>query len=66
MAKLFELSAQFYVIVDFPVEDNHGVPVVTEDRLVAMRQIDDLQSGGAQRNSLRAIEPALVRPAMLQ
>jgi hypothetical protein len=37
------------MIVDFSVEDNRCIPIVTQDRLIPAFQIDDLQANRAQR-----------------
>src|ERR1017187_2021404 len=52
------------MIVDFSVEDNRRVPIVTQYRLVPALQIDDLQAYRAQRRFAAFEDSLLVRPAM--
>src|ERR1035437_2991085 len=52
------------MVVDFPVEDNRRIPVVTQYRLVSAVQIDDLQAYRAQSRFAAFEHTLLVRPAM--
>ncbi len=50
MAQRFKLTPQFRVIIDFSVEDQDGVAIVTDHGLIAMFEIDDLEAHRAQRD----------------
>src|ERR1035437_485883 len=52
------------MIVDFSVEDNRRIPVVTQNRLIPALQIDDLQAHRAQCRFAAFEHTLLVRPAM--
>ena len=64
MAALFQFRAQFHMVVDFAVEDDHGVAVRRYDRLVARVEIDDLQPRGAERYQVGLEDALLVGAAM--
>ena len=49
-------------VVYFADEDNRRAAVIAHDRLVAARQVDDLQPYRAQRNFAALVYPLLVRP----
>jgi hypothetical protein len=52
------------MIVDLPVEDDRCIAIVTQDRLIAATQVDDLQPHRAQRRLAALENPLLVGPAM--
>src|ERR1035437_1736300 len=52
------------MVVDFAVEDNRRIPVVTQDRLVPAIQIDDLQAHRAQRRFAAFEHTLLVWPTV--
>src|SRR5664279_3106172 len=52
------------MIVDFSVEDNRRIPVVTQYRLISTAQIDDLQAHRAQCRFAAFEHTLLVRPTM--
>ena len=54
------------MVVDLAVEGDRRIAVVADDRLIAARQVDDLQPHGAQRRLAAFENPLLVRPAMGQ
>src|SRR5271156_3702582 len=62
----FELRPQLDVIVNFPVENQDGIAIVADHRLIAARQIDNLQPHRPQRNMRRFPHTLLIRPAMRQ
>src|SRR5580658_249186 len=66
MADLFQLGAQFQVIVDFAVEDDKGVAIGRKDWLVAALEVNNFQAGGAERADFGLEDTLLVRSAMDQ
>src|SRR5690349_4250111 len=54
------------MVVDFAVERDRRVAVFAHHRLIAARQVDDLQPHGAQRRQSSFEDALLVRPAMRQ
>ena len=58
------VPAQLQMIVDFPVEDNRSVAIITNDGLVSALQINDFQARRAHGENARAEHSALIRPAM--
>ncbi len=50
MTEPFQFAAQFQVVIDFAIEYDRGVAVRRGHRLIAQRQIDDLQPGRGQRH----------------
>jgi len=66
VAEAFEFGAKFLVIVDFAVESNDRIRVITRDRLVAGLDINDFQSRRAERDDPGLEHSLLVRSAMNQ
>lgn len=66
MTQSFQIGADFEVVVNLPVECNHGVAVIGNDRLVAAREIDDFQTDGAESGVAAVKDAALIRPAMTE
>ena len=66
MSAPFELRAQFRVIVDLPIEDDHRVAVFRPYGLVAGIQVDDFQAGRAKRDQVGLEDALLVGAAMYQ
>ena len=64
MTKRFQLGAQFQVIVNFAVEDDHGIAILREDWLVAAFQVNNFQARGAQGANFGSEDALLVRAAM--
>src|SRR5262245_41838481 len=64
MTQTFQLGSYFPVVVDFSVKDDRRIPVVTQDRLIAAIQIDDLEAHCAQRRLASLKRAMLVGPAM--
>ena len=58
VTKLFELAAQFQVIVDFAVEDDGGVTIGRSHGLIAQCEVDYFEAGGGEGN-LGSFEDAL-------
>src|SRR5260370_32195273 len=52
------------MVVNFPVEDNRGVAIIRNDRLITTLEVDNLQSRRAHRKYARAKHAALIGPAM--
>src|ERR1035437_10672703 len=52
------------MVVDFSVEDNRRIPVVTQNRLIPAIQIDDLQAHRAQPRFAAFEHTLLVRTTM--
>jgi hypothetical protein len=48
IAERFQLRPKFKMVIDFPVEDNHGVAIARSNGLIARSEIENLQSGCAQ------------------
>jgi hypothetical protein len=63
-AERFEFAADLKVIIDFTVENNHGVAVFRKNRLIAGRQINNLEAGRAERTGSRSKHSLLIRSAM--
>src|SRR5262249_25880879 len=61
-----ELQAKLGVIVDLAVKDENQVAVLTDHRLVAVEQIDDLQAHRSQRDILRFVHTVLIGPSVYQ
>ena len=53
VAERFQLGAQFQVVVDFAVEDDHGIAIVRKDGLVAAFEVNNFQARGAQASRCR-------------
>jgi hypothetical protein len=66
MPKPLEFRSQFTMIVDLPVKHQNGVTVLTEERLPARREIDNLQSHGSERDALGFIGALVVGTAVHQ
>ena len=62
MAETFQFGAQFEMVVDFAVEDDGRAGA--GDRLVAAVEIDDLQSGRAERHQSGFEDSLFIGPAM--
>jgi hypothetical protein len=65
MAKLLKFRAQFGVIVDFAVEGDDHVAVAREHRLVAVAEIDNGKTRGAERNQIRLMKALLIGTAVM-
>jgi hypothetical protein len=61
MAKLFQLGADFEVVVDFPIEHDDGVAIGSRDGLIAVLEIDNFQACGAHRANGGLVNTQLVR-----
>ena len=46
MPQFFQLGPQLHVIVNLAIENDSGVPVFRQNRLIAGVQIYDFQAGG--------------------
>jgi hypothetical protein len=66
VAQGFEFVPEFRVIVDFAVEDQNGIAIITQHGLIAVFQIDDLQADGPQRHQGGLPNVLAIRPAMSQ
>ena len=64
MAALFQIPAQFQVIVDFAVKGDDGVAVLGQDGLIAALDVDNLEPRRAQRDGLGLKDALLIRAAM--
>ena len=60
----FEFCAEFCEVVDFTVEDNDGVAVLSDDRLIAGAEVDDLEADSAQGYSCVLKDPLLIGTAV--
>jgi hypothetical protein len=63
-AERFELAADLKVIVDFTVENNNGVAIFRKNRLIARRQVNNLEAGRTERADSRSKHSLLIRSAM--
>ena len=66
VAKAFEFPTQLEVVIDFAVEDDDGIAITREERLVARSEVENLQSGCAHRTQARVENSLLVGSAMRQ
>src|SRR5580698_10221189 len=66
MPRALKLLPQLAVVVDFAVENQDGIAIVTDHGLIAVLQIDDLEAHGSQRDIRRFPNALLVRTAMSQ
>src|SRR6266550_3001350 len=64
VAELFQLVAEFAVVIDFPIEDNPGAAVLIVDRLLAAFQIYDRQPAHTQADALAEVEAIFIRATM--
>jgi len=64
MAVLFELAADFQMIVDFAVEDDAGVAVVGNDGLITGVEVDNFQTSGAEGKKRGGEDADLIGAAM--
>ena len=65
MTTFFEVSADFAIVVNLPVEDDCDGSLLVEDRLFAGEQIDDRQPAHAQRDAVIEQIAFRIRPAMV-
>jgi len=61
-----QFEPQFGMVVNFAVENDDTVAAGVVNRLVAGLQVDDFQTGGAERDRGRFVHTLLVRSAMQQ
>jgi hypothetical protein len=61
-----ECLANFEVVINLSVEDDRGVAILRVDRLIAPRQVDDLETCCTERAALRLVKTLLIRSAMQQ
>jgi hypothetical protein len=66
MTARFEFSAKFQMVVNFAVEDDNGIAVFREDRLITFGKIQNLQPCGAEMTARRPVYALLVGAAMEQ
>lgn len=59
-----QFAAQFAVVVDLAIEDDHRPAITGMHRLRRSGQVDDRQTPMAQRHARRRPYPAAIRPAM--
>jgi hypothetical protein len=64
VAARFEFRAHFQMVVNFAVEDDDGIAIRGENRLVAGIEVDDFQAGGAERDEVSLEHTLLVGAAM--
>src|SRR6267378_4026906 len=64
MPQFFEFGPQLQVIVNLAVENDSGVAVFRQNRLIAGVQIDDFQARGAHRKKIGLEDALLVGAAM--
>jgi hypothetical protein len=62
----FQFGTDFPEIVDLSVIDNDGFAIVRAERLVAIIQVENLQTHRAQRDSRRRVTALLIWPAVSQ
>jgi hypothetical protein len=66
VSQVLQFGAQFEVIVNFPIEHNPAVPVLGQNGLIALLEVDDFQARSAERKQVRLKNALLVRPAVKQ
>src|SRR5688500_7107149 len=66
MAARLKLFADLAVVVDFAVEGDCRVAVVSDNRLVAAGKIDDFQANGAESGEIAFEDALLVGAAVVQ
>ena len=66
MAQIFQLGAQFEVIVNLAVEDNPAISILGENGLVALLEVDDFQARSPEGKEIRVEKTLLVGPAVNQ
>jgi hypothetical protein len=64
--ELFQFSAKFEMVIDFPVKGNRCIAIIRDDGLVSALQIDNFQACRAHREKARTVDSALIRAAMRQ
>ena len=64
VAELFELLAQFAIVVDLAVENNPGRAVLIMNRLLSVREVDDREPSHGQAHAIAEIETVVVRTTM--
>src|SRR2546423_8253807 len=64
VAELFQLVAEFAIVIDLTIEDNPGGAVLIVDRLLAAFQIYDRQTTHAQAHALAEVETVFIRATM--
>ena len=64
MAQIFQLGAQFEVIVNLAVEDDSPVTILGENGLVAQLEVDDFQARSAEGKEIRGKDTLLVWSAV--
>jgi hypothetical protein len=62
--QLFQLGAQFEVIVNFTIEDDAAISVLRQNGLIAGIEVNDFEASGAQGKEFRLEYALLVRAAM--
>ena len=60
-AERFEFAADLKVIIDFTVENDHGVAIFGKNRLIARRQVNNLEAGCTERAGSRSKHSLLIR-----
>jgi hypothetical protein len=64
VAEGFQLRPQFQVVIDFAIEYDDRIAIARGDRLIARRQIEDLQPGCAEGAQAGGENSLLVWSAM--
>jgi hypothetical protein len=60
MSPLFQLAAQFAMVIDFAVIDEREIAIVAVHRLLAGDEVDDGEPDGAQGDVVSLENPLLV------
>jgi hypothetical protein len=63
-AERFELVADLKVIINFAVENDHGVAIFGKNWLIPGRQVNNLEAGRTNRARSRLKHSLLIRSAM--
>jgi hypothetical protein len=61
VAARFQEGADFQVVINFAVEDDHGVAVFGNDRLIAGGEVQNFQASSAKRDAIGLEDTLLIR-----
>src|ERR1700686_1245141 len=64
MAPAFEFGSKFGEVVNLAVENNPGIAIFVEDRLMASGEINNTQAAHAQTGAVGDVEPFIVGAAI--
>jgi hypothetical protein len=66
VTELFEFVPQFYVVIDFAIENEDAIFILGPHGLVAALEVDDLQPDCAERDTCGFKKALLIRTAVVE